>query len=57
MANYSCNKFVANYLIGKDFEPLSHDYRYYLFDDTVSLQDALDEMPYWMRILKSNGWE
>lgn len=57
MATYSCNQFVAEYLIGRDFEPISHDYRYYVFDDTESLQDALEEMPVWMLISKANAWE
>lgn len=56
MALYSANYYIMQYLVGKGFELVNENYRYYDFIITDLLTESLDNMPYWYRILFAPPW-
>lgn len=53
---YAAINYVNSYLIGKGFESVSSDYRYWYYTDDAELQDALAEMPRWYLYLTAPLW-
>ena len=50
---YKCNKLIANYLIYKLHMPLlGIDGKDYYFSDSPLLQEVLQKMPFWLKIMK-----
>lgn len=53
---YAANEKIKEFLVAKDFDVLSFDYRFYYFEDTPELRVALSTIPSWGRIWFSNLW-
>lgn len=50
---YRCNKLVADYLIYELHMPLlGIDGKDYYFSDNPLLQEVLQKMPFWLKIMK-----
>jgi hypothetical protein len=56
MDTYVANYDVGRFLVGRGFSPLSADYRYYYFENTLSLQETVALLPNWSGIWFANGW-
>ena len=53
---YAANYYIKNYLVGKGLSIVSQDYRYYYFEEGETLNQALSEIPDWMKIQFANPW-
>ena len=51
---YKCNKQIANYLIYElNFPLLAIDGKDYYFTDNEPLQESLQLLPWWLKIIKN----
>jgi hypothetical protein len=50
---FKCNKILANYLMNElHFPPLGIEGKCYYFTDNELLQEALERLPLWLKILR-----
>jgi len=54
MPTFKCHKLLANYLIyDKHLPVLDVDNNYWYFNDNALLQEILESLPLWLRLLKN----
>lgn len=52
---FRCNRIIGNYLIKKGIPLLSRDNNYMIFAYTNILKEAIDNMPFFLKIFLKGG--